>query len=171
MKMDYQHIVLKLQQNKEVFISLLNGVTEQEYTWKPQPEKWCMLEVICHLYDEEINDFRMRLKYLFERPGEDPPKYNTIQWVMEHRYMEQDFQERLSQFLDERDQSIHWLRSLSNPPWDNYFDHPKMGPMSGHLYISNWLAHDYLHMRQIARLKYDYLKETSGQDLKYAGNW
>lgn len=34
---------------------------------------------------------------------------------------------------------------------------------------NNWLAHDYLHMRQI--IKYQYLKEKTNIDLQYAGNW
>ena len=28
-----------------------------------------------------------------------------------------------------------------------------------------------LHIRQITRLKYDYLKEISNENLRYAGNW
>ena len=35
----------------------------------------------------------------------------------------------------------------------------------------NWLAHDYLHIRQIIRLKFAYLQQLSKEDLSYAGNW
>ena len=35
--------------------------------WKQSENKWSMLEIICHLYDEEREDFRSRLaKILFE---------------------------------------------------------------------------------------------------------
>jgi hypothetical protein len=37
--------------------------------------------------------------------------------------------------------------------------------------FANWLAHDYLHIRQILRLKYEYLKSISEEDLSYAGEW
>jgi hypothetical protein len=33
------------------------------------------------------------------------------------------------------------------------------------------MAHDLLHIRQITKLKYDYLKYLSGQGLSYAGDW
>jgi hypothetical protein len=39
------------------------------------------------------------------------------------------------------------------------------------MFLHNWLAHDYLHIRQIIRIKYDYLKKTSGEILLYAGEW
>ena len=77
----------------------------------------------------------------------------------------------LQAFLQERTSSIKWLESLSSPQWDNAYEHPTIGPMSGAMILSNWLAHDYLHIRQITRLKYTYLKALSGQNLGYAGEW
>ncbi len=43
--------------------------------------------------------------------------------------------------------------------------------MTAKMFLSNWLAHDYLHIRQITKLKYDYLKQLTNEDLNYAGNW
>jgi len=43
--------------------------------------------------------------------------------------------------------------------------------MTASMFFSNWLAHDYLHIRQITRLKYDYLKQLTNEDLSYAGTW
>ena len=77
----------------------------------------------------------------------------------------------LERFLNEREESIQWLETLTNPPWDNAHLHPKLGPMSASLFLNNWLAHDYLHIRQITKLKYDRLKAISGENLDYAGNW
>jgi hypothetical protein len=37
--------------------------------------------------------------------------------------------------------------------------------------ISNWLAHDYLHIRQINRYCYEMLQQNTRQNLKYAGDW
>lgn len=38
-------------------------------------------------------------------------------------------------------------------------------------FLTNWLTHDYLHMRQIIKLKYDYLEQQSGEMIDYAGTW
>ncbi len=37
--------------------------------------------------------------------------------------------------------------------------------------MTNWLAHDLLHMRQIIKIKYLYLEQSSNVDLHYAGAW
>ncbi len=167
----YQHIFAELQKNKVIFQNLLNGSTQAAYTWKQTPEKWCLLEIICHLYDEEREDFRVRLGLVLETPEVKPPPFNPVKWVTERKYMEQSFEEKLQGFLEERDKSIEWLQSLKNPKWDNAYQDPKYGPFSARFYLTNWLAHDYLHIRQITRLKYDYLQHISGESVRYAGEW
>ena len=169
--MQYDDIIIKLKQNKEVFNRLLQGVSREEYLWKLHPDKWCILEILCHLCDEEKEDFRTRVKCVLESPDQAPPSIDPVGWVKGRHYIEQDFDEKLEEFLEERDLSVKWLESLESPKWDNAYVHPKLGPMSAYLFLSNWLAHDYLHFRQIIRVKYDYLGEISGENLKYAGKW
>ncbi len=43
--------------------------------------------------------------------------------------------------------------------------------MTAKMFLSNWLAHDYLHLRQILDLKFNYHKLLSGDSLTYAGKW
>ena len=85
--------------------------------------------------------------------------------------MGQDYSKKLNEFLEERDQSVNWLRSLVNPKWDNAYEHPKFGKMTAKMFLANWLAHDYLHIRQILNVKFEYLKKDSGETLIYAGGW
>ncbi len=169
--MDYDKIISNLQSNKEVFLSLLSNVSREEYLWKPQPDKWCLLEILCHLRDEEIEDFRTRVKCVLESPQLGPQPIDPVGWVAQRKYVEQDYDKKLEEFIQERDASVDWLRSLDSPNWHNTYTHPTLGPMSARKFLSNWLAHDYLHFRQIVRLKYDHLIEISGEDLQYAGNW
>jgi len=169
--MDYKNIINQLEQNKTLFYQLFNDLTKEAYLWKPSPEKWCMLEVICHLYDEEREDFRVRLKSTLETPDKALPMFDPVAWVSERKYIEQDYRDKIVDFLIEREASVKWLRSLENPKWENAFIHPKLGPLSAHHFISNWLAHDYLHIRQATKLKYGYLQVISGNDLSYAGDW
>jgi len=166
-----KYIIEQFKINKGTFISLLNDATPDFYNWRPKAKSWCLLEVLCHLYDEERLDFRFRTQWVLERPGEVPPAFNPLSWVEDHRYMEQDFSEMLAKFLSERDKSIKWLESLENPQWDHAFLHPKLGSMSAGYFLSNWLAHDYLHFRQITKLKFNYLSNMLKSDLNYAGPW
>jgi len=86
-------------------------------------------------------------------------------------YDKQKFSEKLKMFLEERKNSIEWMKTLQNAAWENVYHHPQIGPMSAKYIIANWLAHDSLHIRQITRIKYRYLEKLSGQNLNYAGNW
>ena len=169
--MDYNKIVKELKRNADAFKTLLDKLSEEQYLWKQNPDKWCLLEIICHLCDEEREDFRKRTKLVLESPELPLPKIDPVGWVKERKYTEQDYTKKLNEFPAEREKSIEWLTSLQNPNWENAYEHPKFGKMSAKLFLSNWLAHDYLHIRQITKLKYDYLKFISGEDLSYAGNW
>ena len=164
-------IINALDHNQKSFECLLVGLEPAEYQWKPHPENWSILEVVCHLYDEEREDFRARTRLVLENPNESMPPINPPQWAIDRHYMEQDFDDRMCMFLQERKESIQWLRSLEDANWEQSYNHPKLGMMTAFQFLSNWLAHDYLHIRQILRLKYQRLATLSGQDLSYAGNW
>lgn len=169
--MDYTKIINGLSENRIVFKYLLSGLGKEMYLWKPNPEKWCLLEVVCHLYNVEREDFRVRTKHVLDTPTAALPPINPGGWVDMSNYMQQNYLDKLNDFLSERAQSIKWLYSLHNPNWDNSCEHPKFGKMTAGMFLSNWLAHDYLHIRQITKLKYDYLKQLTNEDLSYAGNW
>ncbi len=169
--MDYIKIIKELSANKSVFHELLKEKHQEEYSWKQAPEKWCLLEIICHLYDEEREDFRARTKHVLETPASPLPSIDPVGWVKERKYMEQDYDTKLNSFLAEREESVKWLKSLQHPKWDNAYQHPKFGAMTAKMFLSNWLAHDYLHFRQITKLKYDFVKHISGEQLDYAGTW
>ena len=169
--MDYQEITKELSSNKTIFRQMLSGLYEDMILWRPLPEKWCMLEIICHLYDEEREDFRARTKQVLEIPGLQLPQFDPQAWVESRRYMEQDYQAKLDDFLEERTQSVEWLQNLADPDWNNAYDHPKLGKMTAWMFLSNWLAHDYLHIRQVMKLKFEYLKIKANEDLTYAGSW
>lgn len=168
---NYLEIVKQLEQNSSVFENLLKDISDPMKVWKQAPEKWCLLEIVCHLYDEEREDFRARTKHTLETPIEALPSIDPQGWVLSRQYMNQNYDLKLNQFLHERKESVIWLRSLQNPNWQNAHEHPKFGKLSAKLFLTNWLAHDHLHLKQILKLKFDYLKNSTSENLNYAGNW
>jgi hypothetical protein len=169
--MEHNLIIEGLADNSKIFQTLLADKSKDQYLWKPSPEKWCLLEVACHLYDEEREDFRTRVRCTLETPGALPPGINPMAWVTERNYLEQDYELMVNKFLDERSKSVAWLRSLNDPCWANSYHHPELGRLSAEHFLTNWLAHDLLHFRQITRLHYQYLGFSTGIDLAYAGTW
>jgi hypothetical protein len=169
--MNHINIAIELNRNRDVFREMLHGVDDAQVKWKPLPEKWCMLEIVCHLYDEEVKDFRARVQQVLQDPALPLDPIDPVGWVQSRGYMQQDFEHVLHTFLAERMKSVNFLNSLNNPHWDNTYLHPKLGPMPASLFLHNWLAHDYHHIRQINELKYLYLKTKSKDPLSYAGEW
>lgn len=169
--MDNESIINELERNGEVIRQLLTGTPKEMVSWRYAAGKWSLLEVICHLYDEEREDFRARVKLILNDPTEPWVKIDPPAWVLDRHYAQQDFEKKIQEFVIERDRSVAWLNSLKAPKWDNYFVHPKVGPVSAQLILENWLAHDLLHIRQILKIKYEYLKTNISNPLDYAGEW
>lgn len=95
------------------------------------------------------------------------PMFDQIAWVADRKYMEQDYKQMVDKLIDERIDSIKWLRSVKNACWENAYQHPKLGPLSTEQFLANWLAHDLLHFRQIIGLRYRYLQVITQNDLSY----
>ncbi len=169
--MNYIKVIEELEKNRVIFKVLLSGLTKEEYLWRTSSEKWCLLEIVCHLYDEECEDFRARTKHVLETPTKPLPSIDPVGWVIERKYIQKDYINLLDNFLKEREESIKWIQSLSSPKWGNAYNHPKFGQMTAKMFLSNWLAHDYLHIRQILKLKFDYLQQLTDETLVYAGDW
>ena len=47
--MNVVYIITQLEKNIAVFLELLNDVNEDVAKWKVNPEKWNLLEIVCHL--------------------------------------------------------------------------------------------------------------------------
>lgn len=169
--MDVHDIIQQLDHNRNVLRYLLEHVPHEVREWKPAGDCWSLLEILCHLVDEEREDFRLRIKMVLDDPRQELPKFDPHVWVSKRNYADQNYDDTLKKFLLERTFSIRWLRQLDRPKWDNAYQHPKYGAMSAHLFLNNWLAHDYLHIRQINKNKYLFLKSHANTSLDYAGDW
>lgn len=169
--MDVSTVVSQLEAHGAIFQNLLRATPVAQQGWRPAAGSWSLLEVVCHLHDEERDDFRARLRSVLNDPTEDIVLVDPEGWVQERRYAEQDFATQLDRLCDERAQSIRWLRGLEQPSWENAYEHPKFGALSARMFLVNWLAHDHLHIRQINRLKYQYLQAHAEVRLDYAGDW
>ena len=170
--MDPSHLAARLEANAGVFRHLLAGVAAEQARWKPSAEKWSLLEVVNHLADEERDDFRSRLDLTLHRPGEEWPPIDPPRWAIERRYNERELAASLQDFLREREASVAWLRGLRGFDAAAAHRHPVFGAIAAGTLAASWLAHDLIHIRQLTRLHYEYLRDRLGAEaLEYAGPW
>ena len=169
--MTLESIIAELERNRKVFRETLSGAPLEVIHWKNNPKDWSLLEIICHLVDEEVDDFRTRVEHTLTRPNEPLKPFDQIAWIVERNYKGQNFEAMLQRFDEERSASISWLKTTKDLNWDNTIEHPNLGVVSASSFLYNWLAHDYHHIRQINNIKHAFLKQSSGDSLHYAGKW
>jgi len=140
--------------------------------WKPDGASWSVLEIICHLADEEDEDFPLRLRLLLEDPGQDWPPIDPEGWCEQRSYRDRLLHEQLVRFESARAGHIAWLRPLLGVDWSLAKAHPAFGPMHAGDLLGAWAAHDALHLRQIAkRLHQLSERDAAGFTTRYAGDW
>ena len=169
--MKFSKLYQELQNSTEMIRALLSGITQEEARIKPDPEAWSILEVICHLYDEEREDFREHVDFILHRQNEEWHQIDPQAWVTERKYNEQDFVEMQEKFFTERQKSLDWLMEMSNANWDSLYTSLYGSTTAGEMFAC-WAAHDNLHIRQLVelrRLKIE--KMTEPYSLEYAGDW
>jgi hypothetical protein len=155
--MNYSYFITSLENSAKKIKVLLEDVSGEQAKWKPNPEKWSILEVVNHLYDEEKGDFRKRLDLTLHSPDEEWPGIDPEGWVNSHEYQKKDFKKSVKNFINERTKSIEWLNTLYAPNWKQVYQHPIIGHLSAADLLAAWATHDYLHMRQLSDLQSRYL--------------
>src|ERR1041384_532775 len=169
--MKFEILFQELQNSTEMIRALLAGISQEEARRKPNLESWSILEVICHLYDEEREDFREHLDFILHRQNEELHEIDPQRWVTERRYNEQDFAEMQKKFFAEREKSLDWLEELSNRDWETTYT-SQYGSMSAGEMFACWVAHDNLHIRQLVELRRTRIENIAKPyGLQYAGDW
>ena len=169
--MNLKYFIERFSRNREVFAGLLADVTLEQARWRAAPDKWSMLEVINHLYDEEREDFRQRIQLVLADPTPPWPPIDPRNWVISRAYNERELDPSLTNFLSERETSLSWLRELSQPNWQTSNTGPNGTLTAGDL-LASWLAHDFLHIRQLARLHWQYAGVIADPyRTEYGGPW
>ncbi len=170
--MDIADITRRMRGQAASIEHLTRALNDEEVRWRWEPGRWSVLEVLCHMVDEEKDDFRTRVDLALHHPERAWPGIDPEAWARDRAYNERVPAETLGAFLEERARSIAWLRGLEDPDWSSTHVHPRLGSMSAGDVMTSWVVHDLLHMRQIAGILYR-LTERDGAPFTgaYAGPW
>jgi DinB superfamily len=168
---NFDQIIQELEDGGSIIQQMVCRATLTEARFKPTPDSWSILEVVCHLHDVEREDFRQRLDITLHQPGEIWPVIDPDTWVTQRNYNDLDLLEMLSRFTSERQGSVSWLRTLSGANLETEYTDP-YGSMKAGDILASWIAHDNLHMRQLVELRRARLLTlTQPYNVEYAGEW
>jgi hypothetical protein len=170
--MEFEKLYRELANSGEMIRALTKDIGEDHAKVKPGAGSWSILEVICHLYDEEREDFREHLDFILHRQYMD--KWHPIApmaWVKSRRYNQQNFKTMKAKFFRERAKSLAWLRKSKNADWETTYK-SKWGTMTAGDMFASWVAHDNLHVRQLTELRRMLIERMANpHKIRYAGDW
>lgn len=146
------------------------GLTAEQARSRGPQGQWSIIEIVAHLADEETEDFRARVLLTLDDPESPWPGIDPEGAAAERGYIERDLGEELEGFERVRAESIAMLHGLIKPDWSKVHSHPSIGALSAADLLTSWAAHDLLHLRQIAKRRFE-LVAKAGTDTRYAGSW
>jgi hypothetical protein len=113
-------------------------------------EEWSVVEVICHLRDsEEASLTRTRL--MRDQTNPQLSARDGAKLAIELNYASIPLDSALSAFLKFRAEHIQELSALSPEQWERTGQHPSVGQITIRGQIAHLVAHDAIHLAQIAR--------------------
>jgi len=121
-----------------------------EATWRerPAPDDWAPVEIICHLRDEETEDFGARVRVILEGGTRFAPN-DPERLAVDRRYREANPQEALAAFRARRKGSVEFLATVMPDRLLGAADRPSAGRLSGLDLLAAWVTHDRLHLHQL----------------------
>ncbi len=171
--MNAHHCIAMLARFPDVLAPLVRDLDEETLRARGKDGcAWSITEILCHLADEEVEDFRTRVKLTLTQPQTDWPRIDPEAAARDRDYQSQDPRAALRRFLDERQASLSWLESLEGPDWTTAHVHPRVGVVPAGQLLASWAAHDLLHLRQITKRLFEAVeRQAEPHPIDYAGQW
>jgi hypothetical protein len=131
-----------------VLDGLLNDLDPASWRARPAAAEWAPVEIVCHLRDEETEDFGARLRVVLDR-GERFTPIDPERWARERRYLEDDGPRALAEFRARRAASLDALATVAPSRLTPVVAHARTGGLSGLDILAAWVEHDRLHLTQL----------------------
>lgn len=129
--------------------ALLGELDEATWRARPAAAEWAPVEIVCHLRDEEAEDFGARVRVVLAGgPGFTP--IDPERWAVERRYREAVPREALEALRAHRTASLALLAGTPPERLAAALPHPRLLALSGLDLLAAWVTHDRLHLAQLA---------------------
>ncbi|MEM1452154.1 MAG: DinB family protein [Planctomycetota bacterium] len=151
---------------------LVKDLPADQARWRPAEGGLSILEIVGHLCDREVHEFRPRLDLTLTDPERPWPRVEPDDGLDELNYNERVLEREAERFQRERLKSVQWLKGLGAANWTSTHEDPKLGPVRAGDLLVSWASHDALMTRAIASRTYDLCqRDAPGFTSAYAGEW
>jgi len=129
--------------------ALLGDLEAVAWRERPAPAEWSPLEIVCHLRDEEAEDFGARLRVVVEG-GTRFAAIDPERWVEQRAYRDTDPRAALATLAERRAANLAFLDGVPPDRLRHAVTHARLGTLSGLDLLAAWVTHDRLHLAQLA---------------------
>jgi len=137
-----------LAQTPGILEALVADLDAADWRARPSPAEWSPVEIVCHLRDEEAEDFGARVLAVLTGTGPAPP-IDPERWAVDRGYREADPGVALETFRARRTASLAMLGRASPEQLAAALHHPAGLPLNGLDLVAAWVTHDRLHLHQV----------------------
>lgn len=127
-------------------IRRLAGRLAAEPSFRPDPERFSVHEVVCHLADWEPI-LRERMVSAVEQPNPTIAAYDEGERAT--AYASWSFEASLDLFAKERATTLAWLSDRAPTDFERPLIHPERGPMVMNDVANMLVGHDLYHIEQL----------------------
>src|SRR5262249_39778577 len=113
----------------QILNGLLDGMDAVTARGRPTVAEWSPVEIVCHLREEEVEDFALRLQAVVDGHSELPP-IDPERWAVERRYRDVALATALRDLLARRDASLRVLATMAPERLSRSASRPKGGRLS-----------------------------------------
>jgi hypothetical protein len=128
--------------------ALLTEVDDETWRSRPVPNEWSPVEIVCHMRDEEREDFGARIRVIAAK-GTEFLRIDPEQWAKDRNYGAEDPRAAVMALKQARRDNTAFLALLEPERLLHVVDQPRLGKMSGLDLAVAWVTHDRLHLAQL----------------------
>ena len=114
--MDLPTLMASMDSFPAALASAIAGLSDNEARWKPPSGAWSILEIVCHLADEEAEDFRQRVFSTLDDPDKPWPGIDPEAAATDRTYNERILAELEKQGLNAGSPSNQLHTASGNKP-------------------------------------------------------
>jgi hypothetical protein len=132
-----------------ILTTLLDGLATALWRERPAAGEWSPVEIVCHLRDEDAEDFGARVRAVVEGRERFAP-IDPVRWAAERSYRDTEPSAALSAFAERRAENLAFLVTVRAEMLRATVTQAGTGTLSGLDLLAAWVTHDRLHLTQLA---------------------
>jgi hypothetical protein len=152
----------RFRRGPEVVATATTGVAGAQLDFIPEPGKWSIRQIVCHLADAELVG-ATRFRWVIAEDNPILPAYNREAWAARLNYAARRFSQALESFRRIRAENYELLKALPEDAFSRTTTHAEAGRMTLLDLLRLYAEHAEKHAQQVMAIRKLYKEATAGR--------